>query len=375
MRIRMGIIMIAWPLLWLAGACGGTASQQATADFASVMAAPERSQSVVMVGEQERAPLMKRVLVSPNLLFEPSRSSVGEPPTQGPQGAEPPAPELGDAVGLPVDIALSSLVLEYLTRQGSVVIAPAVTHRWERGRWCDDVERMCRHSTWLERLLAEARDRSEAKLDAPAAQEDGGEPADEPEEREEARDESGEREELADEPGERGEAGAGPDARAPGEFAETQPEAPLPTAALAVRELGLAFQEIEVVVERQGERDPFVIRPRAYAPDESSYCPGDSLASLPVPALVFSAELLDPTDGRVIARIHEVERLPASVVEFEVPVYWSSFVNEPPEAEQCEAVRAEYIDRVAEPLRAAVRADAAPYFGPLIARGLEGLFP
>lgn len=70
---------------------------------------------------------MDRVLLSPNLVFETSRSSHNEPPTQGPDGSDDDTPRLDDALGKPIDRNLSSRLLEYLVQQGSDPIAPVIT--------------------------------------------------------------------------------------------------------------------------------------------------------------------------------------------------------------------------------------------------------
>ena len=338
-----------------AGACAGT-SQQATANFESVLAAPDRSNSVYLFEDDERAGLMERVLISPNLAFEASRSSRAEPATAGPGGATSPAPALGDALGMPIDIALSSLLLQYLAWNDSVVIAPVATSRWDAGRECEEKPGRCDRATWVERLLAEAGARNALAGDDIAASElnPGAEPdAD--------IDDAGEVF-----PGERERAAADLQPRG-------DPDVPLPTAALAVRQLQLVIEEIEVVVERVNAGDRFIVTPRVDSPGKESACPGDSLTSLPVPALVFSAELLHPDDGRVLARIHKVTPLPR-LVELEVPVYWSSFGTGTSRAEQCAAVADAYHARIAGPLREAVFAEPSPLFGPLIAKALARLY-
>jgi hypothetical protein len=202
-----------------------------TADFRDVFAQRTTSNSVYAAIEPG---LLRRVMLSPNLVFESSRSSVDEPPTHGPQGAPPSTPNLADALGRPVDIWLSSALMSELTRRKAHLVAPAASRYW-----ADVCDKTCNAGTWLERLLVRYRT---AK---------------------------------------------------PGELEE------LPTAALAVRDLGLSWRESEVVATRSG--DDLIFRPRQNPTDESACKP----TTVQVPQVRFSAELVSLRDGRILARIDE----------------------------------------------------------------------
>ena len=202
-----------------------------TADFQNVFA--QRTLSNSVYGPIDSG-LLRRVMLSPNLVFESSRSSVEEPPTRGPQGAPPSTPNLADAVGNPVDIWLSSALMAEIIRHKAILVAPAASRYW-----ADVCDKTCNAGTWLERLLVRYRT---AK---------------------------------------------------PGEIED------LPTAALAVRVLGLTWRESEVVAARAG--DNLVFRPRQSPADESVCKP----TTVQVPEVRFSAEIVSLKDGRILARIDE----------------------------------------------------------------------
>lgn len=126
------------------------AEEHVTVDFSPVFAAGggRVSNSVRLV--EPTTQLMSRVLLSPSLVFESSRSSIAEPPTVGPRDDSPGAPNLGHALGTSVDIELSSVLLRHLSSKGSVMIAPAITKLW-----VGDEQQV--PTTWVERTLLLAR--------------------------------------------------------------------------------------------------------------------------------------------------------------------------------------------------------------------------
>ncbi len=223
-----------------------------------------------------RAPeagMMDRVLLSPNLVFESSRSSLGEPETVGgPAVPTPGTPDLKMAFGNPVEIRASSILLDYLQSKGSVLIAPAVTRRWSWEWYCSGDGKNCPHTTWIERLLL-----MKQKVIKP------------------------------DDSGARG-----------GPVAGDEAMRAAPTCMLAVRDLGQAKQRVYVVVQQNG--DQLVVR-RATKRGEQSMCPG---LSIDMPVTSFSAELLSMADGRIVSRVHEV-RLPKLTGDFRVRITRSAF--------------------------------------------------
>lgn len=131
--------------------------QTVDVDFGPLFATNFASRSIILAPREPE--LMRRVLVGPNLVFEASRSSLTEHKTVGPDAPPPTAPTQPDALGSPVDIELSTLLIQYLAKKGSIVLAPAVQRRWGLG----DV-------TWVERaLLATARRRDAKDKDGPHA--------------------------------------------------------------------------------------------------------------------------------------------------------------------------------------------------------------
>lgn len=186
------------------------AASRVTADFGPLFALEFRSSSVYLSRD---ADLMKRILLGPNLVFEASRSSLGEPKISGPPGAPSVnAPELADAAGAPVDIHLSSILLSYLGRKGSTLLATVITRRWSSEWWC--VKDGCQTMTWVERALmmhhARAATKDVSRIDA------------------------------------------------------------APTAALAVRRLGRVSHSVEVVAEQTGEVLTYRFRRAA---TDTSLCP------------------------------------------------------------------------------------------------------
>lgn len=122
------------------------------ADFSALYNNSSVSQSVFPLGDATLLykETMARVLVSPNVFLEASRNSGVEPNTVGPVGAQWPEPNLPDALGMPIAISLSSLLLEYMAKKGSVLITPAILSSWK----CDEASKNCSNRTWLERVLA-----------------------------------------------------------------------------------------------------------------------------------------------------------------------------------------------------------------------------
>lgn len=136
----------------------------ATADFSALFDSSAVSHSVypmrgvkALYGES-----MARVLLSPNLVFESSRSSVEAPRTAGPAGARAAEPDLQDALGRPIKVALSSLLLHYLAGKGSVLITPAISRKWLASPLCAANSPTCAQSTWVERLLLARSDDPDA---------------------------------------------------------------------------------------------------------------------------------------------------------------------------------------------------------------------
>jgi hypothetical protein len=178
------------------------------ADFAKVFEVRATSNSVTAAAPDKS--LLKRVMLSPNLVFESSRSSVREPEVSGPRGDR--APSLPDALGRPVEPWLSSQLMAELVARGATLVAPAMSR--SLGDVCD--EGKCSFGTWVERVLFRYQ---RAAASAKGAEELG----------------------------------------------------ELPTSLLAVRELGLFWYESEVVADR-AENGDLVFRPRR-SPGEASACP------------------------------------------------------------------------------------------------------
>jgi hypothetical protein len=204
---------------------------QATVDFSPLFGATVASHTVI--GSVPPG-LMERVLLSPNVVFESSRSSVAEASTIGPGGNVTGSPDLRDALGEGVRISMSTLLLQHLHARGSRMFAPAITREW-----CG-TDAACAGSSWVERalLLASRRD-------------------------------------------------AGP------------------TAALAVRQLGLdAEAPVAIVVEEARGEGAYrvTVRPRGSFTGRT-VC--GELPALPVPVMRFSAELLALPSGELVARIDE----------------------------------------------------------------------
>ncbi len=127
-------------------------TEMGVADFSDIYNDRSTTQSVYPLGGATRLyqESMARVLVSPNALFEASRNSGDEPVTVNPAGATLPEPALANALGKPIEIRLSSLLLDYLAKKGSILVTPAILSSWR----CLDAPKPCSTGSWLERTLA-----------------------------------------------------------------------------------------------------------------------------------------------------------------------------------------------------------------------------
>lgn len=85
----------------------------------------------------------------------------------------------------------------------------------------------------------------------------------------------------------------------------------VPTAVFAVRALGRSTLPVAVVAVRDVEQQQIVVRPRALG-SRNALC----LWTADVPVISFSAEIVDPVDGRLVARIDE-HRVPKVRSDFE----------------------------------------------------------
>lgn len=85
----------------------------------------------------------------------------------------------------------------------------------------------------------------------------------------------------------------------------------VPTAVFAVRALGRSTLPVAVVAVRDVEQQQVVVRPRALG-SRNALC----LWTADVPVISFSAEIVDPVDGRLVARIDE-HRVPKVRSDFE----------------------------------------------------------
>lgn len=236
-----------------------TALKRRTVDFAQLFQGLN-SNSVYTGSDRD---MMERVLLSPNLVFESSRSSVDEPDTWGPKFDERSssgAPGLHNALGLPIDAKLSSLLMRHLVqsrpRPGvqTQLLAPALTKKWDPQIWCGGRnQKDCFEATWVERLML-----MHSKL-----------------------------------PARDGQSGYFP--------GSAQDE--IPTIAFAVRFLGSYNRKVAVVVEELN--GDLVFRPRRSIV-ERSLC---EFEDLEVPTAKFEAELVSLKTGRLIARVDETRFL------------------------------------------------------------------
>jgi len=230
------------------------ADQTGVANFESILMQKVSAHSVYT--RPKDPALMRRLLLSPNLVFDSSRSSLDEVRAADPALAAPHGADA--AVGEPVETELSTALIKYLSDKGSIVIAPAVTRRGSWDGQCTGA--VCPKTTWVERLL------------------------------------------LVNQK---------PPVAAPGKTGDTG-LADLPTAALAVRQLGISNRRIDVVALAVATpaRPELVFRPRRAA-DEPSAC---EQVTFNIPVVSFVAEVISIKDGRVLARIDE-QRTPRFIVE------------------------------------------------------------
>jgi hypothetical protein len=220
-----------------------------TANFALLFNRHVRANSVYLAKEPG---LMKRVLLSPNLVFESSRSSVEEPPIVPVFSGE-----LHYAYGSAVAFSMSSILMQYLSLKGSELLAPVVTRRWDSGWWC--AAKDCRPTTWIERILMQGHYHAIDKDGKPIR--DTGDKNDH--------------------------------------------ELNLPTAALAVRAFAEGPDDFTAIASYDPSAHELIFRPQQ-AGAEPSVC---KPRKFNVPAVLFQAEMVSITNGRILARIDE-ERTP-----------------------------------------------------------------
>ncbi len=187
--------------------------------------------------------LMRRLLLSPNLVFESSRSSVTEAKSIG--GTDETLetePEKKYAVGSKIQPDLSAALMRYLRRKGSMLVVPAILRSFGH----DDCmpSDSCPHMSWVERLLL-------ARQTAVKNQEKQG--------------------------------------LSPGL---------LPTGAFAVRNLSVSQIPVELIVMKD-EIGTLLVQPQTFM-EEKSLC---EKMVLGVPSLHFSVEVISALDGQIITRI------------------------------------------------------------------------
>lgn len=186
--------------------------------------------------------LFKRILVSPNVVFAAERNSNASPsPAAGAIVAAAPAES---SSGAPVEVRLSTLLLDYLAQHGAALIVPAALARWS-GQ--GDAASL----SWAERGIFAPK------------------------------------------------------------VTDPDEKRRVPTAVFAVRALGRSTLPVAVVAVRDVEHQQIVIRPRA-AGSRDALC----MWTADVPVISFSAEVVDPIDGRLVARIDE-HRVPKVRSDFE----------------------------------------------------------
>ena len=250
-------------------------SHSVTVDFAPLFSSATSRNNSVPLHPKPDKDLMRRVLLSPNLVFEASRTSLEEPKVSG-AGAGGGELNLKDALGYAVRADFSSVLINALIEHGSIPIAPVVTRRWNDDWWCPTTKNC--YSTWMERLMLLWQQHAGPDHATDKA--------------------LGNRETTA--PGASKES-------APHEamFPARQPlPDDLPTVAMAVRTLGVSVREMPVAVERSEEGN-LVFRPTEPGSNEPSFC---GQLSLKIPEVAFQAEIVSTRDGRIIARIDESKR-------------------------------------------------------------------
>lgn len=220
--------------------------------------------------------LMDRVLLSPNLVFESSRSSAVEPKVQGPETDKAPATDevlsLPNALGTQVYASVSGVLMNYLgmARHGKVskLIAPAFTKRF--GTYGMSADDPWWKATWVERLMLMSYQYHV-------------EPAN-------ARDAKGGR---------------------------NEPDVDWPTCGFAVRTLKTGTKNIRVVATTDPRTGEMLFRPRQ-SDDERSECGANFTFNLP--AATLQAEIVSMRDGRLLARINETRTAPAPAAPTRIDV-------------------------------------------------------
>ena len=128
-------------------------------DFSRMLSSNAAYSNNVMPVRSVR-PMLSRVLLSPNLVFEASRSSVTEATTTGPVVDNKGTMSHSVTVGSQVTPALSSALLNYMQSKGSELIAPAVIRDLDE-YWCGRKDVSCPQVTWVERLLMMSKSKDE----------------------------------------------------------------------------------------------------------------------------------------------------------------------------------------------------------------------
>ena len=128
-------------------------------DFSRMLSSNAAYSNNVMPVRSVR-PMLSRVLLSPNLVFEASRSSVSEATTTGPVIDNKGTMTRSVTVGSQVTPALSSALLNYMQSKGSELIAPAIIRDLDE-YWCGRKDVSCPQVTWVERLLMMSKSKDE----------------------------------------------------------------------------------------------------------------------------------------------------------------------------------------------------------------------
>ncbi len=264
MRSSLIVVSVVTVITFVLVGCAASTSQNrpsdemVPADFAEIYDGEQVSDSVVLVSGRQES--LESILVSPNVVMESSRSSLGEPETHGPDGAGARSPYLKDALGHSVDTWASTLLLSHLRNEGVDIITPARSFLA-----CGQSE--CGSGTWLERVaqiygrFVEKQPDEDSDDDTPF---------------------------LFYEEGINQQEGETQDAE----------EIDLPTSALGVRSLGVSMARVRVRVVDHG--DHVQLKPDLGAGD--SICPD---MVLPVPVVTFEGEILELETGQLLARVFE----------------------------------------------------------------------